>query len=910
MRKALVVMGLVLMAQVANAALLSESTKDNMASNANMYSLTSGLSFTTLSFTDPLDSGDTNLIQRSVGGNQEVSIQYKTVSGKVFGRVKVTYVMHYWWGHGQMGLRYSSDGGTTFTNLAPMVTGTLTYISDPIYYQVCEYDLGGLHADAIQLWMNDSIASVGYSPNIATVDMTVGSLLLTESTKDNMSSGAYMYSRTSGLTFTTLGFDDPLDSGDQNIIRRSVGDNQEVSVQYRTASGKVFGRVKVTFAMHAWGSNYQVGLRYSSDGGTTFTEVTPAVIGTLTPISGDVYYQVREFDLGGLNANAIQVWLNDSIAAVGYSPNIATVDMTVGNPVLTDSTKDNMSSGAYMYSRTSGLSFTTLGFADPLDAGDQNVIQRSVGNKQEVSIQYKTASGKYFQNVKVTDAFYYWWGHAQMGLRYSTDGGTTFTELSEAVTGARTNISDALFYQVLEFDLNGLNANVIQVYVNDQIDGMTYAPYIATVDMALSEAGMPVFSPVGKCISDQTPITISSTISGASIYYTNDGTKPTTASNLYTGPITLSAGTTVLKAIAVAGTVTTVTSSKTYVVPASYNDPASISQGSATIDGNLSDWSGVTWTTLDHTLAAVSESELNADVPEAYYAARWLENKIYVAVKVRDTMHYFRDVYTEWTSRDAIEIFLHTNGDGPLDYSVSNTIAQQYAVGIKDSDHGAVWATVGANGDTNLSTYPSVAKAAGKVDGEWLYYEVEITPYTYFGLVKDGNLSTSVISQLTSTLVIGLDVEVISNSDELYNGKKSENDMQEKYNNWSNIGLHKLVAAPALRPGDANGDGMVDVGDLGILAANYGGSGKTWAQGDFNGDHLVDVGDLGILAAHYGEGANTTLNFDADYTKAFGSTVTQEDSAEETSSSVCSALGLPLVAGLALMGLMLVKLEE
>ncbi len=54
-------------------------------------------------------------------------------------------------------------------------------------------------------------------------------------------------------------------------------------------------------------------------------------------------------------------------------------------------------------------------------------------------------------------------------------------------------------------------------------------------------------------------------------------------------------------------------------------------------------------------------------------------------------------------------------------------------------------------------------------------------------------------------------------------------------------------------PGDANLDRSVDVGDLGILAGNYGAvGGQTWATGDFNGDGNVDVGDLGILAGNYG----------------------------------------------------------
>jgi hypothetical protein len=112
-------------------------------------------------------------------------------------------------------------------------------------------------------------------------------------------------------------------------------------------------------------------------------------------------------------------------------------------------------------------------------------------------------------------------------------------------------------------------------------------------------------------------------------------------------------------------------------------------------------------------------------------------------------------------------------------------------------------------------------------------------------------------------------------------------------------------------PGDANGDGMVDVGDLGILAANYGKTnGVTWSQGDFNEDGAVDVGDLGILAAHYGEGTSGA-DWDADYARVFGETAAGDDlEIESVSDMICSGLGFPLIAGLAIMGLMLVKLEK
>jgi len=56
-------------------------------------------------------------------------------------------------------------------------------------------------------------------------------------------------------------------------------------------------------------------------------------------------------------------------------------------------------------------------------------------------------------------------------------------------------------------------------------------------------------------------------------------------------------------------------------------------------------------------------------------------------------------------------------------------------------------------------------------------------------------------------------------------------------------------------PGDANHDGSVDVGDLGIIGSHYGQTGLSWADGDFNGDGVIDVGDLGVLGANYGYGA-------------------------------------------------------
>jgi hypothetical protein len=126
-------------------------------------------------------------------------------------------------------------------------------------------------------------------------------------------------------------------------------------------------------------------------------------------------------------------------------------------------------------------------------------------------------------------------------------------------------------------------------------------------------------------------------------------------------------------------------------------------------------------------------------------------------------------------------------------------------------------------------------------------------------------------------------------------------------------GFHQAAALTltGALAGDANNDNKVDVSDLGILAANYGATaGATWSMGDFNDDGKVDVSDLGILAANYGAGTGTALDINAD-AKAFGLTAESEKAESPAVSDLgCTSAGLPLIAGLLLAGLMLVKWNE
>jgi hypothetical protein len=53
-------------------------------------------------------------------------------------------------------------------------------------------------------------------------------------------------------------------------------------------------------------------------------------------------------------------------------------------------------------------------------------------------------------------------------------------------------------------------------------------------------------------------------------------------------------------------------------------------------------------------------------------------------------------------------------------------------------------------------------------------------------------------------------------------------------------------------PGDVDGDGDVDITDLGIVLANFGCAAPPACPGDANGDGVVNIADLGLVLANFG----------------------------------------------------------
>ena len=128
-------------------------------------------------------------------------------------------------------------------------------------------------------------------------------------------------------------------------------------------------------------------------------------------------------------------------------------------------------------------------------------------------------------------------------------------------------------------------------YLNGQILAAWY------IDGQLSVLDPPDASPAGGTFYDGTVVALSSPTTGSAIYFTTDGSTPTSASTLYTAPISLSQ-TTTIKAIAthahyadspVASTTYTIEASPPVITPngGSYFDSVQVTLSSASPVGSI-----------------------------------------------------------------------------------------------------------------------------------------------------------------------------------------------------------------------------------------------------------------------------------------------------------------------------------
>ncbi|HEX3472452.1 MAG TPA: chitobiase/beta-hexosaminidase C-terminal domain-containing protein, partial [Silvibacterium sp.] len=152
-------------------------------------------------------------------------------------------------------------------------------------------------------------------------------------------------------------------------------------------------------------------------------------------------------------------------------------------------------------------------------------------------------------------------------IYYTTDG-TTPTTSSAKYTGAITVSATETINAVAS----------ASGYLVSQMASATFTD--------ITQASMPTFSPVAGIYTAAQSVTISDATSGATIYYTTDGSTPTTSSTKYSGAITVSTTETINAIAVVSGYTNSAVASAAYTIEP-LGSGISFPQGFATSQGSM-----------------------------------------------------------------------------------------------------------------------------------------------------------------------------------------------------------------------------------------------------------------------------------------------------------------------------------
>jgi hypothetical protein len=257
----------------------------------------------------------------------------------------------------------------------------------------------------------------------------------------------------------------------------------------------------------------------------TYTEESPGQAGipTFSPAPG-TYVGSQSVTLSSGSSGAVICYNTTGSPATNGSTSCATGTLYTG-PVT-------VSSNETLYAVAGGT-----GYDDSPVVSGSYVIQTSVATPI-----FSPPAGTYTaaQSVAISDA-------TSNATIYYTTNGTAPTNSSTKYAGPIT-VGSTETLEAIAVATGNINSAVAS------------AAYTITSPTPVSA---PIFSPAGGTYTSAQSVTISDATSGATIYYTNDGTTPTTSSAAYTGPIAVSS-TETLEAFAV------ITGGTSTVVSASY----------------------------------------------------------------------------------------------------------------------------------------------------------------------------------------------------------------------------------------------------------------------------------------------------------------------------------------------------
>ncbi len=446
-------------------------------------------------------------------------------------------------------------------------------IPDPDTYSAEHYPISTWANGGYGLGMSQDIA---YAPNAPT--FVVAPDVNDETSQGTQSQFQYAsYSSDGGNTWTEfpsiVSGTHPciLYGGEVAVSARPSGQQNEPPgadniVWFPTNSGDTnaqFGQVPAPF--------------YSKDGGATWTQTASfnKVSGatTFTECPSNTSYTFLPVQMG----DWIYVLAQHQLVADPITPGTFYLKTTFGN-TTSDGGFWKSTDGGVIWAETAGTTevpnYTHWGrmAANPNTSGDLWLADgwqgahshglyhtTDAGNsfKQSAAFTYawqlalgKAASGQSYPAIYVYGLLA---GDPKWGIFQSIDGGITFNRISYYPYG----IFDIPYDMAASWDVFGT------VYVGFSGNSFYYVQYNANDP----QASAPTFSPAAGSYQSAQAVTITDTTPNTSIYYTTDGSAPSTNSFLYGGAITVVPGSETINALAVAsGYSPSSVSSATYTV--------------------------------------------------------------------------------------------------------------------------------------------------------------------------------------------------------------------------------------------------------------------------------------------------------------------------------------------------------
>ena len=264
---------------------------------------------------------------------------------------------------------------------------------------------------------------------------------------------------------------------------------------------------------------------------------------------------------------------------------------------------DPVTPGTFYLKMTHGLTGSDGGFWVSTDGG--KTWAETAGSSQ---VPANTHWGRIAVNPNVSGDLWLvdgWQGAASHGLFHTTDGGTSFTKSAALTYAWQVALGKAApgqsypaiyVYGLLSGDQAwGIFQSVDDGNTFNRISYYPYGIFDIPYDMAASwdvfgtvyvgfggnsfyyvqynandaQAAAPAFTPAAGAYASAQSVTIASTTPNATIYYTTDGSTPSTNSNLYGGAIAIASGSETINAMTVAsGYAPSNESSATYTVTA------------------------------------------------------------------------------------------------------------------------------------------------------------------------------------------------------------------------------------------------------------------------------------------------------------------------------------------------------